>query len=51
MAKVKSPDPVAALLDVPPPPPQPVKTVSKEIAHRKGIRECMRRAPFRIYFG
>jgi hypothetical protein len=41
IAKVKS---TVELLEVPPP-PHPVKTVSKEIAHRKDIRDCMRRAP------
>ena len=37
IAKVKS---TVELLEVLPP-PHPVKTVSKEIAHRKDIRDCM----------
>jgi hypothetical protein len=45
IANVKSPDPVVVLLEVPPPPLHPVKTVSREIAHRKDIRDCMRMAP------
>ena len=46
IAKVKSPDPVVVLLEVPPPPPpHPARTVSREIAHRRDIRDCMRMAP------
>jgi hypothetical protein len=44
IAKVKSAETVAVLLEVPPP-LHPVKTVSKEIAHRRETRDCMRRAP------
>ena len=44
IARVKSPEPVVALLDDPPP-PHPVKTVRVKIAHKKGIRDCMRGPP------
>jgi hypothetical protein len=44
MAKLKSPDPVVVLLEVPPL-LHPVKTVSRKTAHKNDIRECMRWAP------
>jgi hypothetical protein len=39
IARLKSPDPVAVLLEVPP--PHPVKIVNTETAERRGIRDRM----------
>jgi hypothetical protein len=40
IARLKSPEAVVDELEVPPP-PHPVKTVSRETAHRRGKRDCM----------